>query len=78
MEAEAPSKRLSLEDALALLGLTELPGQSQHADQFLTTIQDLADRHGEQWVRRHAAVIVPGWQALPRRWTCAGPATSGW
>ncbi len=73
MEDQAPSKRLALEDALALLGLTELPGQPQHAGQFLTTIQDLADRHGEQWVRRHAAVLVAGWQALSEGFLPEGP-----
>lgn len=54
----SPVTPLTLEYALALLQLKELPGGKDQEEFFLEAMQDLIVQNGEEWIRKNRGRLV--------------------
>lgn len=54
----SPEPRLTLEDALKLLDLKEVPGGPEYSGIFLGGTQELLDSKGRDWIIKHRKGLV--------------------
>ena len=55
--------RPTLEQVYELLGVESLPGDEGVLDGLRALMQDLVDKHDEQWVRDHRDQLISQWEA---------------
>jgi hypothetical protein len=53
---------ITFEKAKELLGVTDLPGDSQEIKRLLRATDELIKEHGEQWIRDNRTRLVSEWE----------------